>query len=48
MCVCVSLSVCGCVSLVIDIHHTLADTISLNDWVNFLENDDNDSNFEYA
>jgi len=29
----------------IDIHHALADTMSLNDWVNFFMNDDNDSDF---
>ena len=30
----------------IDIHDALADTISLNDWVNLLANNDNDSDFE--
>ena len=56
VCVCVSLSlslslslcVCLCVaaSEEIDIHHVLGDTMSLNDWVNFLANDDNDFDFE--
>ena len=47
-CVCVSLSRCVCVaaSEEIDTHSALADTISLNDWVNFFTNDENDSDFE--
>ena len=38
----------GCVAAgeEIDIHHLLTDTMSLNDWVNFFVNDDNDSDFE--
>ena len=47
--VCVSLCVCvGGITAIeeIDIHDTLADTMSLNDWVNFFTNDDNDSDFE--
>ena len=45
---CVSLSLCLCVAAgeEIDIHHALADTMSVNDWVNCLGNDDNDSDFE--
>ena len=50
VCLCVSLSLCMCVCVTasekIDIHNALADTMSLNDWVNFLGNDDNDSDFE--
>ena len=45
-CVCVSLSLCVAASEEIDIHYALADTMSLNDWVNFLVNDDNDSDFK--
>ena len=40
MCVCVT------ASEEIDIHNALADTMSLNDWVIFFSNDDNDSDFE--
>jgi len=54
VCVCVSLSlslsVYVCVFVAagenIDIHDALADTTSLNDWVNFFSNNDNDSDFE--
>ena len=50
VCVCVSLStsVCVCVPAgeEIDIHYALADTMSLNDWVNFFARDDNGSDFE--
>ena len=48
VCVCLSLSLCVCVIAgeKIEIHNTLADTMSLNDWVNFFANDDNDSDFE--
>jgi len=42
--------VCACVCVAaseeIDIHNALADTMNLNDWVNFFTNDNNDSNFE--
>jgi len=40
--------VCVCVSLPVKklIFTTLADTMSLNDWVNFFANDDNNSDFE--
>ena len=50
--VCVSLSMCVSVCVTAgeeidnDIHYALADTMSLNDWVNFFLNDDNDSDFE--
>jgi hypothetical protein len=30
----------------IDIHDAFADTMSLNDWVNLFQDDDNDSDFE--
>ena len=50
MCVCVclsvSLSVAASKEIDNDIHYALADTMSLNDSVNFFANDDNDSNFE--
>ena len=46
MCVCVCMCVCVTASEEIDIHYALADTMSLNDWVNFFTNDDNDSDFE--
>ena len=49
-CVCACLVFCCCVCVAageeIDINDALADTMSLNDWVNFFENDDNDSDFE--
>jgi len=40
--------VCACVTAgeEIDIHNTLADTMSLNDWVNFFANDEYDSDFK--
>jgi len=41
-----SVSVCVAAGEEIDIHNALADTMSLNDWVNFFSNDDNDSDFE--
>jgi len=44
--VCISLSVCVTAGEEIDIHHELADTMSLNDWVNFFANDDNDLDFK--
>ena len=46
--VCLSLSLCASVaaSEEIDIHNTLADTMSLNDWFNFFASDVNDSDFE--
>ena len=43
LCVCVL--VCVAAGEEIDIHDALADTMSLNDWVNFFANDDNDSDF---
>jgi len=48
VCVCVSLSLCvrDAAGEEIDIHDALADTMSLNDWVDFFANDDNDSDFE--
>jgi len=44
--VCVSLCVCVADGEEIDIHYALADPRSLNDWVNFFVNDNNDSDFE--
>ena len=44
MCVC--LSVCVAVGEETDIQYALADTLSLNDWVNCFVNDDNDSDFD--
>jgi len=46
VCMCVSLSLCVTPGEEIDIHYALADTMSLNDWVNVFANDDNDSDFE--
>ena len=46
VCVSLGVGVCVAVSEEIDIHHALADTMSLNDWVNFFVNDDNDSDFK--
>ena len=45
VCVCVCLNVAA--GEEIDIHDALADIMSLNDWVNFFANNDNDSDFEY-
>ena len=39
-------SVCVTTGEEIDIHDALADIMSLNDWVNFFTDDNNDSNFE--
>jgi hypothetical protein len=38
--------VCVAAGEEIDIHAALDDTMSLNDWVIFFSNDDNDSDFE--
>ena len=43
MCVCVCVCAAG---EEIEIQDALADIMSLNDWVNFFANDNNDSNFE--
>ena len=46
LCVLVFVYVCVAAGEEIDIHDPLADTMSLNDWVNLFTNDDNDSDFE--